>query len=150
MSEHSSFNFRFSEKAIPPIPRDDADGITLPNPEGPKQGRTETIPEEKRRLFEETLRSLDATIPEGIITYAQMFSKLPPETQATIVEYYTKRDTIAKAITGGYNRILQNKKAGITGPPVLPMSKTLWRRGKPSLPLPPESDFKKRAASDNS
>jgi hypothetical protein len=141
------------------MPENTAEGIILPLSEREREEMDETELPEKHRLFEETLKSLDANISEedilkGRITYAQMFSKLPPEMQATIKQYYTKRDTIASAIIGGHNRLLQNKKYGIADSPTLPMTTTLWKRRRPLTegrpPLPPESDFKKRAAGDPS
>ena len=119
----------------------------------------ETELEEKHRLFEEQLKSLDANISEedilkGRITYAQMFRELPTEVQATIKHSFTRRDTIASAIIGGHNRLLQNRKDGITEPPTLPVTTTHWKRRRPFAearpPLAPESDFKKRAAGDPS
>ncbi len=143
MSEQSHFDVSLAtEKPKPPMPKRTAEGIILPH--------SERMDEEKRRLFDETLRSLDINIPESSITYAQMFSELPPEMQATIRQYYTKRDTIASAIIGGHNRLLQNRKDGITELPTLPVTTTLWKRPKARPPLSPESDFKKRASGDAS
>lgn len=161
MPEQSHFNFESTlEKPKPPMPKNDAEGIFLPTPEkSERKGMVETELEEKHHLFEETLRSLDANISEedilkGRITYAQMFSELPPEMQATIKQYYTERTTIASAIIGGHNRLLQNRKDGITDSPTLPVTTTLWKRRRPLTearpPLPPESDFKKRASGDAS
>lgn len=156
MPEQSHFNFESTlEKPTPPMPKNDAEGIFLLTPKkSERKGMVKTELEEKHRLFEEQLKSLDANIPKGSITYAQMFSELPPEMQATIKQYYTERTTIASAIIGGHNRLLQNRKDGITDSPTLPVTTTLWKRRRPLTearpPLPPESDFKKRASGDAS
>ncbi len=159
MPEQSHFNFQSTpEKLTPPMPKNDAEGIFLPTPEkSERKGRVETEMEEKHRLFEEALRSLDANIPEEqkrIPTYTEMLKELPPETQEIIRRSYTQRSAIAGAIRGGHNRLLQDKKDGIADSPTLPVTTTIWKRRRPSTegrpPLPPHSDFKKLAASDKS
>ncbi|MGB5018223.1 MAG: hypothetical protein WBO66_00665, partial [Candidatus Moraniibacteriota bacterium] len=99
MPEQSHFNFQSTpEKLTPPMPKNDAKGIFLPTPEkSERKGMVETEFEEKHRLFEEALKSLDANIPEEpkrIPTYTEMLNELPPETQEIIRRSYTQRSAI--------------------------------------------------------
>lgn len=118
-------NLSFENKDLP-IPKFDTEDVT---------------PEEGYRSFEECLKSLDkkdASVSDATITYVGIFNALPPETQETIRQSYTREMSetgkcdIGHLIRYSYNKSLQDKKDGITKPPTLPSGEIVWTRPKPT------------------